>query len=119
MGIILWRTAKAANSVVNVYSTIQLMALEDFMTIPLQGSFTDVAKDKIRKSFFLDRQLIYMSLIPNKKTTKCYISECKQKAKFVIDQNGKPIQLCKLHYEIHQNKDKRYKVGFSKASSIK
>ncbi len=54
-----------------------------------------------------------------KKTTKCFISECKKKAEFVIDQKGKPIQLCKTHYTIHQNRDRKYEPSFSKASSLR
>lgn len=60
-----------------------------------------------------------MTTVLGKKTTKCFISECKKKAEFIIDQKGKPIQLCKAHYTIYQNKDRKYEPGFSKASSLR
>lgn len=88
------------------------------MMIQLQGNFISAEDNTIRKVFSFDFNHICMSLIPGKKSTKCFISECKHKAEFVINQKGKAIQLCKTHYVIHQNKDKSYEAGFSKASSL-
>lgn len=50
---------------------------------------------------------------------KCYLSECKNKAEFLANENGHHIRLCTKHYEIHQNKHQKFtKVDFKKASTF-
>ena len=51
---------------------------------------------------------------------KCSISECKKIASESIKIGFKERRnLCKYHYKLFINKEKEYKVSFSKASHLK
>lgn len=56
----------------------------------------------------------------NSDTVQCSISECKMKAIQSIKIGFKEKRnLCKYHYELFINKEKKYKLIFIKASDFK
>ncbi len=51
---------------------------------------------------------------------QCSISECKEKAIQTVQISFKETRnLCKGHFELFQNKDKKHTINFTKASEFK